>query len=46
MNLMITDSAALEVKKFLEAEQVNGVGGLRVRAGSGWSFRISVCDEY
>ena len=35
MNLMITDSAALEVKKFLEAEQVNGVGGLRVRVVPG-----------
>ncbi|NBO63616.1 MAG: iron-sulfur cluster assembly accessory protein [Acidobacteria bacterium] len=35
MNLMITDSAALEVRKFLEAEQVNGDGGLRVRVVPG-----------
>lgn len=35
MNLMITDSAALEVRKFLEAEQVTGDGGLRVRVVPG-----------
>lgn len=35
MNLQITDSAALEVKKFLEAEQVTTDGGLRVRVVPG-----------
>ncbi|MEY4167359.1 MAG: HesB/IscA family protein [Blastocatellia bacterium] len=35
MNLMITDSAALEVKKFLETEQINGTGGLRLSVKPG-----------
>jgi len=35
MNLTITDSAAVEVKKFMEAEGVNGTAGLRVRVGPG-----------
>jgi iron-sulfur cluster assembly protein len=35
MNLTITDSAAVEVKKFMEAEGVNGTAGLRVRVVPG-----------
>ena len=35
MNLSLTDNAAVEVKKFMEAEGVNGVAGLRVRVVPG-----------
>ncbi len=35
MNLSLTDSATVEVKKFMEAEGVNGVSGLRVRVVPG-----------
>jgi iron-sulfur cluster assembly accessory protein len=46
MNLTITDSAALEVKKFLDAEQVGENGGLRVRIEpggcSGFQYRMQI----
>jgi iron-sulfur cluster assembly accessory protein len=35
MNLSLTDNAAVEVKKFMEAEGVNGTAGLRVRVVPG-----------
>ena len=35
MNLSLTDNATVEVKKFMEAEGVNGVAGLRVRVVPG-----------
>ncbi|NDD63771.1 MAG: iron-sulfur cluster assembly accessory protein [Acidobacteria bacterium] len=35
MNLTFTDSAALEIKKFLDAEQVSESGGLRVKVRPG-----------
>ncbi len=35
MNLTVTESAAVEVQKFLEAENINNEGGLRVRVVPG-----------
>jgi len=35
MNLSLTENATVEVKKFMEAEGVNGVAGLRVRVVPG-----------
>lgn len=35
MNLTVTETAAAEVKKFLEAENVSNEGGLRVRVVPG-----------
>ena len=46
MNLTMTDSAALEVKKFLEAEQVGENGGLRVQVApggcSGFQYKMHI----
>ncbi len=35
MNLAVTESATVEVQKFLEAENINNEGGLRVRVVPG-----------
>ena len=46
MNLTLTETAASEVKKFIEAENVNGEGGLRVRVVpggcSGFQYAMNV----
>lgn len=46
MNLTMTDSAAFEVKKFLEAEQVGETGGLRVQVApggcSGFQYKMQI----
>jgi iron-sulfur cluster assembly accessory protein len=46
MNLTLTETAASEVKKFIEAENVNTEGGLRVRVVpggcSGFQYAMNV----
>ncbi|MBK9709367.1 MAG: iron-sulfur cluster assembly accessory protein [Acidobacteria bacterium] len=46
MNLTVTESAAVEVQKFLEAENINNEGGLRVRVVprgcSGFQYSMNI----